>query len=248
MGVIDTTANIALCNEALGLIGAAPIAVSGTDQNHDYCELFFENDRDEILSAHKWNFAKKRAYAVQTTDPLFGYDYAYAKPTDCVRLWSIDGDPAAEYEVEGSLILTDHGEAAPDWATGTAYIAGQYVSSADVTYLCATSHTAGTFADDLAAAKWTTTSGDYKVLAVEYVYQHTTVASWPKFARRCFVIKLAISLSAPIKQNEEAAANLQAMLYGGQRTIGYLSLAKSFDAQESGGQKIHSNFFLNSRL
>ena len=90
MGAIDTTANVAFCNQALGLLGATEIAVDGTSQNHTYCETFFAQARDEILVAHKWNFASKRAYAIQTANPLFGFDNAFTKPSDCLKVWTID--------------------------------------------------------------------------------------------------------------------------------------------------------------
>lgn len=41
------------------------------------------------------------------------------------------------------------------WVTGTAYVVGDYVNYGGVGYICATNNTAGTWATDLAAAKWT---------------------------------------------------------------------------------------------
>jgi len=41
------------------------------------------------------------------------------------------------------------------WVTATVYVAGQYVWTNSLLYKCATGHTAGTFATDLAAVKWT---------------------------------------------------------------------------------------------
>jgi hypothetical protein len=44
------------------------------------------------------------------------------------------------------------------WVTSTAYTVGAVVTQGGVTYMCATAHTSGTFATDLAAAKWVATS------------------------------------------------------------------------------------------
>lgn len=44
-----------------------------------------------------------------------------------------------------------------NWATGTAYAAADLVSTGGAFYVCATPHTSGTFADDLAAGKWRVT-------------------------------------------------------------------------------------------
>ena len=40
------------------------------------------------------------------------------------------------------------------WLTSTAYLAGAYVTNSGTLYRCLTGHTSGTFATDLAAAKW----------------------------------------------------------------------------------------------
>jgi hypothetical protein len=41
-----------------------------------------------------------------------------------------------------------------DWVTATAYVVGDLVQSSGFCYECLTAHTSGTFATDLAAAKW----------------------------------------------------------------------------------------------
>lgn len=41
------------------------------------------------------------------------------------------------------------------WVTGTAYVVGDVVLQGSNCYVCATAHTSGTFATDLAASKWT---------------------------------------------------------------------------------------------
>jgi len=252
MAEIDTTANVAICNQALALLGAASIEVNGTSQNHTYCSTFFADARDEILASHRWNFAKKRANAIQTTDPLWGWDNAFTKPSDCINVLQISQTPDAKFEVEGNSILTDEGETPDDWATATAYLAGEMISNNDVTYLCATAHTSGDADDEPGvgadtATYWTSQSGDYEYLEVEYIYQHTTYSSWPVYAKQCFIINLARMLAAPIKQNENAAMNLQSMLYGGPRITGYLDLARSFDAKEGGIMTMKTETWISKR-
>lgn len=54
-----------------------------------------------------------------------------------------------------ALINTQTGIVAGAWATAITYVAGQnWVSEGTGTYVCATSHTSGDFAADLAAGKW----------------------------------------------------------------------------------------------
>ena len=171
MSMTSNTANIAVCNQSLGMLGAKEITVGGTtDQNHIYCTTFFDDARDEILAAHRWNFAKKRAFALETTKPLFGYDNAFTYPSDAIKIWGIDEAPDAEWELEGSLVLTNHGDrpkawktaeiyivndyvkVTPDtWATGVAVIDGQYLLSGDLIYEVLVSHTTDTIANDVTA-------------------------------------------------------------------------------------------------
>ncbi|MGO9115226.1 MAG: carbohydrate-binding protein [Thermoguttaceae bacterium] len=56
--------------------------------------------------------------------------------------------------VHGVLVY----QTAPAWVTGTAYVIGQYVTQAGVTYVCLVAHTSGTFLTDLGATppKWQT--------------------------------------------------------------------------------------------
>ncbi len=252
MSMDDTASNIALANQSLGLLGAAAITVGATtEQNYIYCALFFDDARDEILEAHKWNFAKKRAYAVQTTKPLFGYDNAFTKPTDCLRVWTVEQKPLAVFEVEGSLILTSEGSAPQDYdEDGVDYLAGQYILSdftdTDLTYSVDTAFTSSDEETDL-GTYCTALASDYQILEVEYVYQVTDVSTYPIWLRQCVVVNLAIKLASPIKQNEEAALSLQSLLYGSNKNIGYLDMARSYDGQEAGGTKFVTSTFINSR-
>ncbi len=172
MSMTDNAANIAVCNQSLSLLGAEEITVGQTtEQNHIYCTTFFDDARDEMLAAHRWNFAKKRGFALETTKPLFGYDNAFTYPTDAIKVWGIDEAPDAVWEPEGALILTDHGDrpkawktaeiyiaddyvkVTPDtWATGVAVIDGQYLLSGDLIYEVLVSHTTDTISNDVTAA------------------------------------------------------------------------------------------------
>jgi len=253
MSMVDSAENVAMCNESLGLLGAEAITLAATtEQNYIYCATFFDDARDEVLTMHRWNFAKKRAFAIQTTDPLFGYDNAFTPPSDYLKILQIEEEPDAKFEVENALILTDEGTAPSEWADETAYLAGEYISNSDVTYLCIAAHTSGDADDEPGvgadtATYWTSQAGDYSTLKVEYIYQHTTFSTWPVYAKQCLVLNLARMLSSPIKQNEKAALNLQAMLYGSNKVIGYLDIARSLDAQEGGAITIKTQTWLDAR-
>ena len=58
------------------------------------------------------------------------------------------------------------------WVTSTAYAVGDTVATAGVTYTCLVAHTSGTFATDLAAAKWAvaaSSSSAPEVAATDYL-------------------------------------------------------------------------------
>ncbi len=258
MSMTENAANIAVCNLALGLLGAKSITLSGSSQNHTYCTLYFDDSRDEILVQHLWNWARKRAYAVQTTDPLWGlhdtsYAYNYTVPSDCLRLLTIDNDPDAKWAREGSVILTDRGDTPDDYSDDSEdYLAGEYITSdasgSDLTYSVDTAFTSSDETTDL-ANYCTALAANYRVLKTEYIYQVTDVSTYPQYMRKCLVWNLAIYLSSPILQGEATAStlNLQAALFGGPKNYGYLPMAKSIDAQEEGLKTISTNTLTGSR-
>lgn len=249
--VIDNADIIVVCNQALGLLGAATISINGTDNNHDLCTLFWAQARDEILINHPWNFARKRANAIQTTDPLFEYDYAFTKPSDCLRVLRIAYDPNKEFRVEGNLILTNTYDTPDNYDDdGVSYLAGQYITSdisgSDLTYLVDTAFTSSDETTDI-STYCTSAGGDYYYLPVEYIYQVTDVTDWPSFAIQCLILNLAIKLVPALKANERVAMNLQQSLHGGKNIIGIMGLARSLDAQESAVTEIKTNKWLDSR-
>lgn len=245
--VIDDADIIAVCNQSLGLLGAELITINGTDQNHDLCTLYYPDAKDEMLICHPWNHAYKRANMLQAATPLNEYDYAFTKPTDCLRVLRIDNDPLCQFRVEGSLVLTNSYESPDEYDDDSVdYLAGQYVSYSDVTYLVDTSFTSSDWATDL-AAYLTTQTDDLKYVPVEYIYQAADIENFPAYLKQCVVYNLAIKLAPPIKASEKAAMNLQQMLYGGPQVTGYLNMARSLDAQESAVTEIKTQSWINSR-
>ena len=247
----DNAANIAACNQSLNMLGAENITVGATtEQNYIYCESVFDDARDEILAAGRWNFAMKRAYALETTSPIFGPDQAFTKPTDSVKIWTIAQMQDALFSVEKDLILTDIGEVPAGWVTATDYVAGQYLSSddsgTDLTYVVDTGFTSSTETTDLSSF-CTAKASNLAVLEVEYVYQRTDVDSWPVAPRQSLIINLARMLAPAIKQNEDGAVKFQQMLYGGPKLTGYINIALSQDAQEGGIMVVATNTLMQSR-
>ena len=98
---------VSICNLALAKLGAYPIS-SLTEQSKEarLCNVFYEQLRDEVLRAHPWNFAEKRATLALTDTTDFGYSYAYALPSDCIACRYLS-DSTAVFSVVGTTLQTD---------------------------------------------------------------------------------------------------------------------------------------------
>lgn len=85
-----------LLNDALGQVGVGRI--TGIDQDTTpakFCAIFYPPLRDSLLRTCFWTFAVKRVQLAQVTTPVFGFAYAYALPSDFIRLKSYAGaDPS----------------------------------------------------------------------------------------------------------------------------------------------------------
>jgi len=114
--------DVSICTQALGLLGKPGItALTDGSPAAVKCSQFYTDTLDEVLRAHEWNFATTRVQLVQDFlgTPVYGYDYAYGKPADCVKLikvartgYELDNDalPAISYKLEGNLILANEEE------------------------------------------------------------------------------------------------------------------------------------------
>ncbi len=67
------------------------------------------------------------------------------------------GDQYIRFYTQGGQLLTG---AVTGWLTATAYVVGDIRSNAGTNYYCATAHTSGVFATDLAASKWVALTAD----------------------------------------------------------------------------------------
>jgi len=107
-----------IANLALAKLGIDPImALTDASKPAQYCKRFYEETRDEVLSAHRWNFAMKRATLNRlATAPASEWAFAYQLPADCLRILQLNGYEQAEqvgtFSVEGRALFTDHDTAA----------------------------------------------------------------------------------------------------------------------------------------
>lgn len=90
--------DVQICNMAIGMMGGGRIAtIDDASAEGRACKTVFSLLRDEVQESHAWTFARKRASLARLDEtPAFGYLYAYALPSDCLRVLKMDGD---EYEI-----------------------------------------------------------------------------------------------------------------------------------------------------
>jgi hypothetical protein len=106
--------DVTICNLALTMLGADRITSLLDDtENARKCNSVYTFVRDEVLRAHPWNFAIKRAVLAElATPPVFGYDHQFQIPSDCLRVFEVssgwsDVESETEFEIEGKALLTD---------------------------------------------------------------------------------------------------------------------------------------------
>ena len=104
-----------MCNSALNLIGASTISALTEDtKNARLCNQRYEPVRNRVFRGHNWNCLIKRVELAQnSTAPVVEYTYAYALPSDFLRVMKIHNgttDSIAadlDYKVEGKNIVTN---------------------------------------------------------------------------------------------------------------------------------------------
>ena len=106
-----------IANSALNLLGASTISAFTDDsKNARLINQRYEPVRNRVFRSHAWNCLHKRVQLAQnSTAPVVEYTYAYALPSDCLRVLKIHNgttDSIAsniDYKLEGRNIVTDEG-------------------------------------------------------------------------------------------------------------------------------------------
>jgi len=110
MGAVSLAA---ICNRALTLIGANRIdSIDDDSIEAKLCKQFVDDIRKDLLRAHPWKFALKRASLVESaTSPEWGWDNQFPLPVDCLRVVEMYGQEQDNWTEEGRFLLTDSNEA-----------------------------------------------------------------------------------------------------------------------------------------
>ena len=106
-----------IANSALNLLGASTISAFTDDsKNARLINQRYEPVRNRVFRSHAWNCLHKRVELAQnSTAPVIEYTYAYALPSDCLRVLKVHNGTtdsiasAIDYKLEGRNIVTDEG-------------------------------------------------------------------------------------------------------------------------------------------
>ena len=106
-----------ICNSALNLLVASTIsALTDDSKNARLCNQRYEPIRNRVFRSHAWNCLHKRVQLAQnSTAPVVEYSYAYALPSDCLRILKVHNGTtdsiasSIDYKLEGRNIVTDEG-------------------------------------------------------------------------------------------------------------------------------------------
>ena len=106
-----------IANSALNLLGASTISAFTDDsKNARLVNQRYEPVRNRVFRSHAWNCLHKRVQLAQnSTAPVIEYTYAYALPSDCLRVLKVHNgttdsiQSAIDYKLEGRNIVTDEG-------------------------------------------------------------------------------------------------------------------------------------------
>jgi len=105
------SSEVQICNMALRFIGSEPlISLEDNSKQGKLCKLFYEFDRDVLLSEEVWSFAVTRQALSQLSDTNnTNYLYMYQLPVDpyCLVPIEIKDYPNQSFVIEGRVLYTD---------------------------------------------------------------------------------------------------------------------------------------------
>ena len=104
--------NVSICNLALTILGADRItALTDNSENARRLTTIYDPCLEDVLRAHPWNFAIKRSQLARlSSTPIFGYEYEFQLPADCLRPLEINDGASLimGFKIEGRKVLTEY--------------------------------------------------------------------------------------------------------------------------------------------
>jgi len=107
--------DVKIANLALSALGADRImSLTENTTNAKRINEVYIILRDEVMSAHPWNFALKRTTLAQlSSTPVIGYSYAHQIPTDSLRVLNVfngteETNEITDFKIENDAILSNY--------------------------------------------------------------------------------------------------------------------------------------------
>jgi len=95
-----------IANLALSNLGEARIQSLTEDSSRARaCSARIDGVIETILRMHVWNSALERQQLVSGETPIFGWNYSYQLPADCIKV--VEVSPISRYQVEKKNILSN---------------------------------------------------------------------------------------------------------------------------------------------
>jgi hypothetical protein len=101
--------NVSIANLALTVLGADRItSLADSSENARRITAIYDACLEDVLRSHPWNFAiARQQLALLVSKPVFGYDYEFQLPGDCLRVIEVnDGtNLITDFKIEGRKLL-----------------------------------------------------------------------------------------------------------------------------------------------
>ena len=95
-----------IANLALSNLGEARIQSLTEDSSRARaCNARMDNVLESILRMHVWNSALERQELVRGEEPIFGWNYSYQLPADCIKV--VEVEPVSKFQVEKKYLLSN---------------------------------------------------------------------------------------------------------------------------------------------
>lgn len=182
------TGEVEVCNDALRAIGEAGLVTSirpaDSSTEARICAALFDRARDDVLASRNWGFATTRraGQPVPSTTPV--WEFAFVKPSDCVRLIKVLPKDAVDDEIVSPRTRGHLSTDLPPIVLGASAAKHEEEEQEDGTRVV---------------------HCNIEEVSLKFVRRHTAVADWPAKAREALVLMLAGRVGAEITRGVEGA-------------------------------------------
>jgi hypothetical protein len=223
---------VQICNAGLIKLGAERInSLSENNKRARLCNERFDGLRQEVLRAHPWNFAIRRADLVRlSTTPEYEYNYEYQLPSDCLRVLEtaadkdnpggdILGNSITKYKIEGRKLLTN--------------------SASTINGYCSVSGYSTQATCEANGGTWYPETTDS--VKIRYIADVVDTNLFDPNFDNALACRIAAEFAYPLVQSTTVSNNMYALY---EETI---RRARTQDGQEGSPDDLKADFFLSSR-